>query len=747
MTMDRLRRPIAVVVSRFPLITETFILRELIELEQRGQPVVLVPLIRERATIAHREARGWIERAHYTPYLSWPIVRANLRALAERPLRYVGLLGRLIAGSLGSPSMLLKTLALWPKFVYLSEHLAQMGITHVHAHFATHPATAALVASRLGGASYSITVHAHDIFVDRTMLDLKVRHAAFVRCISEFNRSFLLDRIRGLDAAKTAVIHVGVPLSIPEVAEPAVNLREPVILSVAALKPYKGVQFLLDACRILKDRHAAFRCHVVGDGPLWTRLEAHARRLGLADRVVFEGALPQDAVAQRMRDAAVFVHPSVVAPTGQMDGIPVALMEAMAAGRPVIASNLSGVPELIDDGRSGLLVPPGDATGLADAISLVLGDTALAATLAAAGRHAVRREFDLGENVLRLIERIEQFNSDVAIGPGAASMLDAIGAERLRVGRILRRTDSELIELSHDGPRGMRQFVLKQHGGQYHNGRGPIDRALREFAVLSRLEAVQRDRAEWEGFGAPRPVAFSRDAAAILMTRCEGHPLDALIRNARTGNAEAIARATDALRRAGGWVRLFQETDSMAGPDAVRPLLARAASDLELCIERRALPHHARACLRRLEAMASAIPTSARQPVATHGDFWPGNILVGDDLFVVDFEAVDSGPRYQDAGYFLIHLQLYWQWPGAGRQYAQFAQAFLDGFTGGAAIDPGALDVCRVTAALQALANSTGDQSRLRSTMRRRLFRSIVLHAGVQSPPRHTWQLAAGEAR
>src|SRR6266540_6880645 len=401
MTMDRLRRPIAVVVSRFPLITETFILRELIELEQRGQPVVLVPLIRERATIAHREARGWIERAHYTPYLSWPIVRANLRALAERPLRYVGLLGRLIAGSLGSPSMLLKTLALWPKFVYLAEHLADAGITHVHAHFATHPATAAFVVSRLTGASYSITVHAHDIFVDRTLLGPKARHAAFVRCISEFNQSFLLDRVPDLDPARTVVIHVGVPPAIPDVVGRPANARDPVILCVAALKPYKGVRHLLEACRILEDRQVSFRCHIVGDGPLRTGLEEQARRLGVADRVVFEGALPQHAVAQRMREAALVVHPSVVAPTGQMDGIPVALMEAMAEGRPVVASNLSGIPELIDDGRTGLLVPPGDATRLANAIAGVLADAPFAAQLSTAGRDAVRYRFDLRENVRR----------------------------------------------------------------------------------------------------------------------------------------------------------------------------------------------------------------------------------------------------------------------------------------------------------------------------------------------------------
>jgi putative inorganic carbon (hco3(-)) transporter len=201
--LQTVRAPIAVLVSRFPLITETFILREIIELERQGQGVVLVPMIRESPAVVHEEAKPWIARAVYTPWLSPGILAANLRAVVTKPVTYLSLLLWVL------PT--LKSLALFPKSVYLAECLRRMEVGHLHAHFATHPATMARIISRLTGIPFSFTVHAHDIFVDRRLLGEKIRDAAFIRSISRFNRVFLEDRYA--DArGKIEVVHMGVPL-------------------------------------------------------------------------------------------------------------------------------------------------------------------------------------------------------------------------------------------------------------------------------------------------------------------------------------------------------------------------------------------------------------------------------------------------------------------------------------------------------------------------------------------------------
>jgi glycosyltransferase involved in cell wall biosynthesis len=208
-----IRPPVAVLLSRFPLVTETFILREIEELERQGQPVLLVPLLRERPAVVHAEARPWLARALFTPWLSPAIAGANLRALRRRPRAYLACLGRLAAGMARSPGFLVRSLALFPKAVFLAERLAGRA-GQVHAHFATHPATVAWVIERLAGIPYGVTVHAHDLFVRRTMLAAKLGRARFVRAISGFNRDFLAERYPEA-AGKVEVVHVGVCLDRP----------------------------------------------------------------------------------------------------------------------------------------------------------------------------------------------------------------------------------------------------------------------------------------------------------------------------------------------------------------------------------------------------------------------------------------------------------------------------------------------------------------------------------------------------
>ncbi len=404
--------PIAVLLSRFPSVTETFILRELIEMELRGQRVRLVPMIKESPPVIHQEAKPWTSRALYTPFLSPRIWLANLRAAARQPIRYWSLLLRLMAGTIARPSTFVRTVAVFPKSVFIAEQLKREGVRHIHAHYATHPATMALIVATLSPITFSFTVHAHDIQVDRSLLRWKLREARFIRSISDFNRRFLEKLYPREATGKIEVIHVGIDPSMYQSAagSPALHAGVPLIVCVAAHKPYKGLPVLIEACRILRDANVKFRCEVIGHGPMRDALDRMVKEKGVADVIALVGPKPQDEVARKMAAAAFFVLPSIIAGDGQMEGIPVSLMEAMASGRAVISTAISGIPELIDDGVTGFLVPPADPIALARAMQTLLASPDRAREMGERGRRKVRAEFELGDTVSRLMARLEREN-------------------------------------------------------------------------------------------------------------------------------------------------------------------------------------------------------------------------------------------------------------------------------------------------------------------------------------------------
>ena len=395
------RRTVAVGLSRFPTVTETFILREVTEMERQGQPVRLVPLIKENPPVVHDAAKAWTQRALYTPWISARIALANLQAFAKAPLRYLGTLARLIAGT--SAKMLLGTLAIFPKSVYLARELEREGVRHLHVHYASHPATMALIVSKFAPITFSFTVHAFDIQGDRSLLDWKIREARFVRSISQFNKRFLEGLYPEESRGKIEVVHVGIE---PDVYD--VNIRPFAgrILCVAGHRPYKGLPYLIEACRILRGEGLAYQCDVIGDGPMRPQLEA----MNKDDVVNLLGPRQETEVARMMAEASLFVLPSIVDDDGMMEGIPVALMEAMATGRAVVSTTTAGIPELVDSGVSGLLVPPRDPRALADAMRTLLNDPEKARAMGERGRAKVRAEFDLRQSATQLLALIDREN-------------------------------------------------------------------------------------------------------------------------------------------------------------------------------------------------------------------------------------------------------------------------------------------------------------------------------------------------
>jgi colanic acid/amylovoran biosynthesis glycosyltransferase len=409
------RTPVAVVLSRFPTVTETFILREFVEMELQGQPVRLVPMIKETPPVIHDAAKPWTGRALYTKFLSPGILGANLQALLRNPFKYLGLLARLIAGTIARPKVLAATLALFPKSVFLAKQLEREGIRHLHVHWASHPATLALIISKFSNITYSITAHAHDIQVFRNLLDWKIAEARFVRTCTEFNRRLLEELYPNETRGKMVVIHYGVDPDLyddeTKRARSGVLPARQRILCVASHRPYKGLPFLIEACRILRDEGHVFDCNLVGTGPMRDELAQMIRDRNLDDCVHLLGAQPEAEVARLLKETTFFVLPSIIQKDGMMEGMPNALIEAMATGRAVISTTIAGIPELIDHGSTGLLVPPEDSVRLADAIRQMLVDPERTRRMGERGRERILQEFNIRDIVAQLVARIEPENA------------------------------------------------------------------------------------------------------------------------------------------------------------------------------------------------------------------------------------------------------------------------------------------------------------------------------------------------
>jgi glycosyltransferase involved in cell wall biosynthesis/peptidoglycan/xylan/chitin deacetylase (PgdA/CDA1 family) len=423
---------VAYIMSRFPKLSETFVLNEMVACEAQGVPVELFPLLRERQAVAHPEVDAWIGRARFQPFVSPAIIASNFRFLREQPRRYVGLLGDVLRETWGSANFFVGALGIFPKSVRFAEEMRLKGVTHVHAHFATHPALSAFIVHRLTGIPFSFTAHGSDLHVERRMLDRKVEAAAFAVTVSAYNRDVILRECGAHVRDKVHVVHCGVD---PEVFRPASGRRRGIrpfrLVCVASFEEVKGHRYLVDACRLLRDRSLDFECDLVGEGPLRRTIEARAQAAGLGGQLHFLGGLPRPQVARLLAEADAAVLASHPTRGGKREGIPVALMEAMAAGLPVVATAISGIPELVQAGVTGFLVPSADPVALAGALERLGADGSLRHRMGTAGRAKVEREFNLRVNTARLA----QLFASPSVGPvGPADVLPRAGGNRSREG-------------------------------------------------------------------------------------------------------------------------------------------------------------------------------------------------------------------------------------------------------------------------------------------------------------------------
>jgi colanic acid/amylovoran biosynthesis glycosyltransferase len=388
------------IVSLFPCWSETFIVREIRELLAHGVDIRILSLKPPQEELVQEDARELLPRVIYPPR-GWELIRAAVSGLWRRFGHNLGFILLIFRELWRSPISLAKTLVVWWRTLGAVEAVRAWGPDRVHAHWATYPASSAMHLSRLVGVPFSFTAHAHDIFVERQLLVPKLETAEFVATISEFNRRLLAQTAERAPAGRIRIVHCGIDVNNFPYME---GRPDPAaILAVGRLDEIKGFPVLIEACKLLRDQGVQYRCAIIGDGELRTVLESAIRMYQLHNNVQLLGARPQAEVRRYLYSAGMFVLPSVVTSNGNMDGIPVALMEAMAAGTPVISTRVSGIPELVEDRLSGLLVPQKDPVRLAGAIEELIalaGPARLEMTRAA--RSAIEDRFSVQRESAKL---------------------------------------------------------------------------------------------------------------------------------------------------------------------------------------------------------------------------------------------------------------------------------------------------------------------------------------------------------
>jgi glycosyltransferase involved in cell wall biosynthesis len=391
------RLRIAYVVSRYPSISHVFILREVLALRRAGAEVATFTIRRHGDNERLSDVdRGEDARTHVlVPASPLDLARSHLGAFVRGPARYLATL--LLALRLRGPGA---RATLWQLFYFgeaalMWRQCRKRGIRHIHAHHANVGSDVALLASHLGGDdwSWSFTMHGSTEFFDvrEHRLAQKAELARFVVCVSDHGRSQIMSLVEPSHWDKLLRVHCGVDIeAFRPAAERAGDVRSLEILTVGRVVPVKGQSLLVEAVAELRRRGIDARLTIVGDGPQLADLRALAARLGVGDHVDFAGPVGQHEIAAHYARADVFALPSFA------EGLPVVLMEAMASGLPVVASRITGVPELVEEGVSGLLVAPGRGDELTDALERVLREPPQARwAMGSAGREKVVREFDV----------------------------------------------------------------------------------------------------------------------------------------------------------------------------------------------------------------------------------------------------------------------------------------------------------------------------------------------------------------
>ncbi len=394
---------IAYLFSRYPVISQTFCDSEMLELEARGVELTIASLNPPSDTFRHERLRDFRAEVVYPPPPA--VLKAGEKLLRERP-DWEEKLGQAVERHERDYGAEFKPATRARNAAFFAREFVRRGVEHVHVHFANRATHTALFVKLMAGIPFSFTAHAQDFMVDLGNDDLLrelCREAEFVVAVSDWSRE-LLAKTCPDSAEKISRIYNGIRLDDFPTARPGSDgpLK---LVSVGRLIEFKGFHHLLEACAMLRDREVEFHCTIIGEGPWRDRLVARRDKLGLTKEVDFAGIRTQEQVKALLAESHVFVLPCIVDSKGASDILPTVIMEAMAVSLPVVSTWLVGVPEMVEDQETGLLVESANEREFADALAKLAGNPGLRAQLGEAGFSLAAERFDRAVTTGQLLEK------------------------------------------------------------------------------------------------------------------------------------------------------------------------------------------------------------------------------------------------------------------------------------------------------------------------------------------------------
>lgn len=401
---------IAYLAPEIPALSATFVYNEILELGKKG--IKVKPFSVHRPShIASEPSLADLKKDVFHLYETskGQVLLDSLTMLVTHPVGYFKAIGKLLSDIWHQGVISRSALGLAYRFFYaatLAKQLKQANIQHLHVHFAHIPTDIAMYAAPMAGIGFSVQAHANDLFERGWLLRQKVSRAVFFATISEFNQRFL-ENLQA-DSSKIKIVRCGVDRNWQPPAKTTNKNEIFTIGTVGRLVEKKGIDTLIKAvARLVKEGREIY-LKIAGNGPLEADLKHQMASLGLADSTIeFVGALPHDQVAEFISGLDVFVLPCKKDSNGDMDGIPMVLMEAMLCEIPVISTELSGIPELVMNNISGLTVKPENDIELSSAISKLMDSPELKLHLVSGGKQRVEDEFLLNNNVAKLLDLIQ----------------------------------------------------------------------------------------------------------------------------------------------------------------------------------------------------------------------------------------------------------------------------------------------------------------------------------------------------
>lgn len=396
---------VAFVFGAFPVLSATFISKEVVGLRLRGMQIRTYAIRKpDLGTIFGINKELCKSTTYILPISVLYLAISQIFYSFLKPNRYFRALLFILTRKLeGGWKDRVRSMLHFAEGVVLAKMIESQGdIVHIHAHYVSHPATLAMVASWLTGIPFSFTAHASDIWVERLFIRDKLAECKFAFVCSKYGRARLLESCNDRVGTKVFVNYHGIDVDWFTVKDErqyvAKHDDKYVLLNIGRISEEKAQGDLIAACNILSKQRRDFRCYIVGDGPLYAKLTALIKSLGLSDIIEMVGMVPHKDIKEYYLKADIFVLPST------RENLPNVLLESLSMGVPVITTDIAGIPELIEDQKTGILVRPGNVVELASAINQLLEDPKMRGEIANRGRSMVRRFFNKKECIDELLE-------------------------------------------------------------------------------------------------------------------------------------------------------------------------------------------------------------------------------------------------------------------------------------------------------------------------------------------------------